>query len=310
MKVSVIIPVYNVEKYIARCLDSVINQTYLDLEIIVVNDATPDNSMCIVEEYAARDSRIRIVHNPRNLGLMMTRKSGYSVATGNYLTFVDSDDYLPLNAVELLVSKAMETDADIVSGVIKYLHANGTESCFANSLCYGNDIEGTFKALLKNVFPHNLAGKIYKTDLFAKKKYKTFNEMTNAEDLCLFYQLVEYAKNIRAIDSPIYYYIENVASSTHQEFSFKQIDNIITANAVRNEIKNRHPELQKLFSNHIGISLLRLYLQNQPQRELSEHIRNAGLGEYLRPTVIIQSLCALSFLDQLRYLKAYLLRWR
>lgn len=308
MSVSIIIPVYNVEKYIARCLDSVISQTYQDLEIIVVNDATPDNSMAIVEEYAARDSRIRIVHNSRNLGLMMTRKSGYAVAKGDYLTFLDSDDYLPLNAIEGLVAKAEEAGADIVSGIVKCLHVNGSESCLANSLPYGNDAEGTYKALLKNAFPHNLAGKIYKADLLVGRNYQTFSQMTNGEDACLFYQVVENAKCIMTIDAPVYYYMENGASVTHRKFSFKQIDNIILSNTVRNGIKDRHPRLQKLFSNHIGISLLNLYLHGLPQKEVSEHIRNAGLGEYLQPKMIFHSLCALPLLDLLRFLKAYLLR--
>ena len=94
MLISIIIPIYNVEKYLSQCLDSVINQTYKNLEIICVNDASTDNSLQILEEYAKKDNRIKIIENNKNLGLGMTRNEGLSKATGEYIHFLDSDDWL------------------------------------------------------------------------------------------------------------------------------------------------------------------------------------------------------------------------
>ena len=113
-KVSVIIPVYNVEKYIKECLDSVINQTYKNLEIICVDDCGADRSIKIVNEYAKKDERIKIFHHDRNMGSAITRNTGVQNSTGEYIFFLDSDDYLSLDIIELMVKKQKETDADVV----------------------------------------------------------------------------------------------------------------------------------------------------------------------------------------------------
>ncbi|HEV9616688.1 TPA: glycosyltransferase family 2 protein [Streptococcus pneumoniae] len=113
MKVSVIIPVYNVEKYLRRCLDSVVNQTYKDIEVILVNDGSPDNSKEICEEYVAKYSNIQLI-NQKNAGLGAARNTGLQYITGNAVTFVDSDDWLELDAIEYYVAYMKKSDADIV----------------------------------------------------------------------------------------------------------------------------------------------------------------------------------------------------
>jgi glycosyltransferase involved in cell wall biosynthesis len=99
MRVSVIITVYNVERYIERCISSILNQTYKDFELLVVNDGTPDRSMAIAENFASNDKRIRIVNHGDNVGLMCARRRGYVEAKGDYIFFVDSDDTIPENGV-------------------------------------------------------------------------------------------------------------------------------------------------------------------------------------------------------------------
>ncbi|CJE50316.1 glycosyl transferase family protein [Streptococcus pneumoniae] len=113
MKVSVIIPIYNVEKYLRRCLDSVVNQTYKDIEVILVNDGSPDNSKEICEEYVAKYSNIQLI-NQKNAGLGAARNTGLQYITGNAVTFVDSDDWLELDAIEYYVASMKKSDADIV----------------------------------------------------------------------------------------------------------------------------------------------------------------------------------------------------
>ena len=99
-KISVIIPVYNVEKYLSRCLDSVCSQTFNDIEIICINDCSPDNSAEILQEYAEKDKRIRIINKEKNGGLSAARNSGFAVATGEYIYFLDSDDWIELDFLE------------------------------------------------------------------------------------------------------------------------------------------------------------------------------------------------------------------
>ena len=114
MLISVIIPAYNTEKYIGRCLDSVCSQTYKDIEIIVVDDASTDGTLQIIKEYADKDSRVRIISQPTNKGNGIGRNTAIRDSHGKYIMFVDSDDYIEHNAVELLVDKAKEKYPDFV----------------------------------------------------------------------------------------------------------------------------------------------------------------------------------------------------
>ncbi len=111
--VSVIIPVYNTEKYVADSIHSVINQTYNNLEIIVVDDESPDNAYLIVEKYAASDNRVRMIRQ-KNMGLSGARNTGLLNCNGEYIIFLDSDDRLVVDAVEHLLSEATQNEADIV----------------------------------------------------------------------------------------------------------------------------------------------------------------------------------------------------
>ena len=103
--VSVVVPVYNAGEYIGKCLDSVLAQTYTQLEIVVVNDCTPDHSMKVVAHYAAKDSRIRVLENGQNMGTMKTRERGYREARGLFVFFMDADDTIRPHAIEQLLQK-------------------------------------------------------------------------------------------------------------------------------------------------------------------------------------------------------------
>ncbi|MDY5858658.1 MAG: glycosyltransferase [Porphyromonas sp.] len=125
--ISVIVPVYNVEAYLPQCLDSLVGQTYPHLDIILVNDGSPDNSLAICENYAARDERIRVVSRP-NGGLSAARNTGLELVTGQYVSFVDSDDWLELDTYERCVEAlAKYPELDVLSFGYRYERATGTE---------------------------------------------------------------------------------------------------------------------------------------------------------------------------------------
>jgi len=117
--VSIIVPIYNVEPYLHRCLDSLVNQTLKDIEIICINDCSPDNSLDILKEYAEKDERINIINFEKNQGVSVARNTGIEIAKGEYIGFVDSDDYVDLDFYEKLYKKARETDADMVKASLK-----------------------------------------------------------------------------------------------------------------------------------------------------------------------------------------------
>ena len=116
-KFSVVVPIYKVEKYLPRCIDSLIGQTLKDIEIILVDDGSPDGSPAICDEYAAKDSRIKVIHK-KNGGVSAARNDGLKIATGDYIIFCDSDDWMEKDALESLYNKGVETGADIVVGDI------------------------------------------------------------------------------------------------------------------------------------------------------------------------------------------------
>lgn len=126
--VSIIIPIYNVSDYIEDCLSSVINQTYRNIEILCVDDRGVDNSMEVVRQYAKLDSRIKIIQNKSNIGLGATRNVGIRGVSGDYIFFLDSDDYISIDAIETLVSASARTGADIVYGGSKAFLSGRTVS--------------------------------------------------------------------------------------------------------------------------------------------------------------------------------------
>lgn len=214
-KVSVCIPVYNVEKYIRRSMESVLSQSLKDIEVIVVNDCTPDASMEIVREYASKDSRIRIIEHKANFGLMMARRTGYRAATGDYITFCDSDDIMPSDAIETLYNLAVDSGADIVSGDMEWLYDDGTAKRSFISLPYGSDSESVYRALLSKEYSHTLCSKLFQNSLLQGHEYVTLMNHTNGEDGMLFYQVLQYAKKVVHQNKVVYNYYQNTQSSTH-----------------------------------------------------------------------------------------------
>ena len=127
-KISIIIPIYNVEKYITECLESVIYQTYKNLEIICIDDCSNDNSLKITEEFALKDKRIKIIKFKQNLGVAQARNTGIESATGDYIFFLDSDDYIKSDIIEKMYKKICETNSDIVvAGIQAFSEDNENE---------------------------------------------------------------------------------------------------------------------------------------------------------------------------------------
>lgn len=227
-KISVAIPIYNVEKYISRCIDSVLNQTIQDIEIVVVDDKSPDKSLKIVKEYAIKDSRIKIIEHEINQGLMCARRTGYQNSSSDYVFFLDSDDALPPDALESLYNEAQRTDSDIVAGILAYITPKGTEeSSYPCSLNYGNDREGVIKSTLLWEMTHTLCGKLFKKTLFEGKQYTTYDHYTNGEDGMLYYQILNYVDRVACINKVVYLYYQNSESSTQIKYNNRIIQSIL-----------------------------------------------------------------------------------
>ena len=173
--ISVIVPIYNVEKYLEKCIESIINQTYRNLEIILVDDGSLDNSGAICDEYAKRDKRIRVIHK-ENGGLSDARNAGINVAKGEYIGFIDGDDYIDVSMYEKLIEALIANNTDMSICNFRYVDEKGEkvakeEFPIQNSVVEGNDI------LKKDMFENNYWywvvawNKLYKKEIFEKLRF-------------------------------------------------------------------------------------------------------------------------------------------
>lgn len=225
MKVSVIVPMYKVEKYLDRCIKSIINQTYKNLEIILVDDGSPDSSGNIAEGYAQSDSRIRVIHK-ENGGLSDARNAGIIVASGDYICFVDSDDSIDEHFVEELIKACASSGADIAVcnylNVIKpedippYDSKNNANIVVQNSLEALNSIYSQ-----DNVVTIVAWNKLYRRELWNDILFPVGRIH---EDEATTYKLLYKAKKIVRIDKSLYYYFKNDESITGSQYSLKRLD--------------------------------------------------------------------------------------
>ena len=212
--VSVIVPVYKVEKYLRRCLDSIINQTNSDLEIILVDDGSPDTCGCICDEYAAKDPRVVVIHK-ENAGLGYARNSGLDICTGEYVMFVDSDDYLSENAVQILLDRMLQDGSDMAVGKHIDVYEDGSTndgfwSFKTNCVMTPKDVFSTEK----NTFPVCAWAKLYKRELFDSIRYTS---IAVAEDLWVFPFIIEHCQKISVEISTIYFYCRRLSSLMYQK---------------------------------------------------------------------------------------------
>lgn len=220
-KVSIIVPVYNVEKYLRRCIDSLVEQSYLNLEILLVDDGSTDESLIICTEYEAKDSRIRVFHK-ENEGLGLTRNYGIERAEGEYLTFVDSDDYLTKDAIEWMVSKVIESDADIVTANTYYKNEE-LKVMLPERLYTGSEIKevlvthmmGNYAKRI-DAISYTATAKLFKKKIFDENNLRFPSERRLIwEDLAFSTEAYPLCEKVYISHKPIYYYCFNEGSLTH-----------------------------------------------------------------------------------------------
>lgn len=308
-KVSIIIPVFNAEKYIARCLDSLINQSYSSIEIIIIDDASSDHSMEIAKNYFKKDKRIKIIRNVANSGPMISRQKGYMKAEGEFVTFVDSDDYLPHTAIEDLITKALAKNADLVGGVIDMIFPNGSSQTFkTNKLSYGSSSLGIYHSLLKDEFSHNLCGKLFARNLF-DHNYETILGMTNAEDALLFYQLVKFVRKAVCTDAIVYHYFMNNASTTHMPMTKEKLEQIVIANKYISEITLKYKSLEKITILATAKSLLLLKNYDVDSFIVDKILAKYDMSRYVDDLFLLKNISIIDFvLIKLRNIKRKLLK--
>lgn len=243
-KVSIIIPVYKSENYLRKCLDSVCNQTLKDIEIICINDCSPDDCLEILKEYASKDDRFKIIDFKENKGAACARNAGIDAAQGEYLGFVDSDDFIDLDFYEKLYNKALETGADITKSNL----------LFENSLQekakpkYHNLQEVKENKLYLNHIPTT----IIKKTLINNYKITFPEDLTNAED-CVFEVITAtYANQIAIMETTYYHYNFNTYSlNNSQQYTLSKILNLVRALIMITKFLNNLDISQRIYQKFI-----------------------------------------------------------
>lgn len=210
--VSIIVPVYNVDAYVHRCINSLMNQTLKEIEIICINDCSSDYSLYILEKLAAKDKRISIINNEKNLGVAQSRNLGLEASKGEYIGFVDGDDYVALDFYEKLYIKAQKNDSDIVKGFCKMVYPNNLMKEH-----WGN--QAALKAKKKKWFiptyyNHGFLLSIYKKSFIDEYKVN-FCNLTNGEDIVFLLKALCWAKKFDVVTDTHYYYYQRPNSATY-----------------------------------------------------------------------------------------------
>ncbi len=240
--ISIIVPVYNVENYIRRCVDSLINQTYNNLEIILIDDGSPDNSGAICDEYKQRDSRVKIIHK-ENGGVSSARNVGLENASGEYIGFIDADDYIDTQMYEVLYRSLSDNDADMAMGI--YAQENSKGEFIPHYVGEKSEVldrAQTIAQMLKQVkYTCSLWDKLFSAKLIGDTRFD--ETISHNEDLLFVYQLMKNSKKAVYTPKPMYYYCNNEQSASRVSFSDKNTTMLKAQTLVLEDIKENVPEI-------------------------------------------------------------------
>ena len=236
-KVSVIVPVYNVEKYLPKCLDCLINQTLKDIEIICINDCSTDGSLAILKDYASKDKRIKILDLPLNEGAGNAKNKGLDAAKGEFIGFIDPDDCIDLNYYEELYNKATETNADIVKCELFLVEPDGRKT--------KRKLNDNVKRS-KYYFSYDYTTAIYNSSLIFDNHITFPEELIVGEDCVFLNECVIHSKKLQLIDNVNYYYMKRNNSLNSEKYDEKRMLSAIKT--VEYIVQNYNNALEKIIS--------------------------------------------------------------
>lgn len=276
-KLSVIVPIYNVEAQLTDCLDSLVNQSQKDIEIIAVNDASTDGSRNLLETYAARCSNIRIIDMGKNLGAGPSRNRGIEVASGQYIGFVDGDDWVDLDFYATLLHSIEEESCDLAIASIVDEYGNAISSAFRYTYDHDTTIDGRtgLKLLTKScnlgmLITPIMNNKIYRTDFLRQHHICCSDNKSWQDDFFSFFAIL-YANKIRMVSGTQYHYRQRMSSVTHMSTTaIDKIDNCINvlikirAELYAKELYECNEKEYSSFVERCITSLLRMLRRESP----------------------------------------------
>lgn len=257
--ISIIVPVYNVEPYLNRCIASIVGQTYRNLEIILVDDGSTDRSGLICDAYEKIDKRVKVLHK-QNGGAASARNWGLEIAEGKYIGFVDGDDYLALDMYESLVG-CVETDVDIVACGRCRVDPPNVKSVKRKTLCdklkTKYNTEQAIEELLKGkLFSYGVVEKLYRKELFEGIR---FPQGRVSEDLPVTYALFKKCRNVVNTGEAKYYQFRRENGISRKDFFFRRIDNVLFQRDIFLDIQKEYPQFRDIAeANYIFSVVMRI----------------------------------------------------
>lgn len=240
--ISVIVPVYNIERYLPRCIDSILDQTYKNWEAIFINDGSTDNSLIILEKYKKRDERIKII-DKKNAGSGAARNDGIESSKGEYIAFLDSDDWYEKNFLEKLYNNLIENNSDVAMCNPKMTYDNITKNKKINTYFF-NEIElnKTPEKILWILAMPVVWNKLYKKEIIIKNRIK-FPNCSFCEDVEFLYKTFLYVNKVSKVEDTLYNYYQREDSVTKKikEESIDQVYQVLKniENYIKNNFKNK-----------------------------------------------------------------------
>lgn len=260
-KVTICVPIYGVEKYIEKCARSLFEQTYSNIEYIFVDDCSPDNSIAelekTIDEYPTRKEDIRIIRHDSNKGLAGSRNTAVAAAIGDFIAHVDSDDWLELNAIELLVNKQIETGADIVSGTMVSHFESETSTLIEPNY---TDKAAMLREIVNLSLLHTLCKRIIRTSLYKDHNVMAVEGVNLGEDHYTLPRLVYYSSSFAKIDDVVYHYNRMTTTSlvhnSLNDFKIKNYTDTLSALQVLIDFFSEHddwllPQLRKIRLSYV-----------------------------------------------------------
>lgn len=241
MKISVIVPVYNASQYLKKCVDSILDQTYQDLEVILIDDGSTDETPFICDSLAASDKRVTVIHKA-NEGPGAARQAGVAIATGGYIAFVDADDYVNPSMFTKLLGYAIKEKADIVQcGHIKV----STDGNYTKKVNFDFKIvEGNYECVSlyakERTITDFLWDKLFKATLFSNV---IFAPLYYSEDVCLLVQLFGNSNKVVIVDELLYYHVLSDQGLCRKGFSLKKLDTVKAGEFIFEYYSKRFPDL-------------------------------------------------------------------
>lgn len=265
-KVSVIIPAYNAEKYLKECLDSVVNQTHKNVELIIVNDGSKDATKDILEEYKSKYSNVQVIHT-ENGGVSRARNIGLEYANGDYIMFLDSDDLLVANAIEILKSDLKDNNADIAGGMMNSEVSDSEISIEGTKATVWNGMEAIEKSLEDNPYTYSSCAKLFKRQVLDEIRFIEGRKI-HEDSYFVFCSLMN-QPTVVVRDAYIYKYRSNENSASHAAFSEKYFDILYFAEEKWKTIEEKYPQLLDKAKNMLvksNIAMLQCLLNTKDKR--------------------------------------------